>query len=140
MTKVKHPPRHKARELVLQSLYAMDCGSAEPEESFEQLSDEMSLSERHQDFASQLFALCRENIQWADGEISRLAKNWNLERINYIDRNILRMAMIELQYMPDAPYKVVINEAIELAKTFSTRESSSFVNGILDSFSKTLSH
>lgn len=138
MNKVKSPPRHKAREIVLKSLYALDCGTADPEKSFKQISSETSLPERHLNFASQLFTLCREHVDWADSQIGQLAKNWRIERINYIDRNILRMAIIELQYVPESPIKVVINEAIELAKTFSTHESSAFVNGILDTFSKSL--
>jgi len=136
MSKVKRPPRHQARELVLKALYALDCGT---EESFESLSDESSLAERHLNFAGELFKHCQKNSPWADEQITQLATNWRIERINYIDKNILRMAMVELQFMPDAPVKVVLNEAIELAKTFSTHESAAFVNGILDSFAKTLS-
>ena len=138
MIEVRRPPRHKARVLVLQTLYAVDCGGTEPEVSIEKLANEQSLSERYHQFASQLFELTRENINWADSEISSLLENWTIERINKIDRNILRMAMVELKHMPDVPVKVVINEAIELAKTYSTEESSSFVNGILDGFSRTI--
>ena len=140
MNKVKNSPRHKARELVLKSLYALDCGTADPDKSFKEISDDVSLPERQLKFAKDLFTICKEQVRWADEQISLLAKNWRIDRINYIDRNILRMAMIELQFMPDAPAKVVINEAIELAKTFSTHESSAFVNGILDTFSKSLAN
>ena len=140
MNQVKNSPRHRARELVLKSLYALDCGTADPDKSFKEISDDVSLPERQLKFAQDLFAVCKEQVRWADEQISLLAKNWRIDRINYIDRNILRMAMIELQFMPDAPAKVVINEAIELAKTFSTRESSAFVNGILDTFSKSLAN
>lgn len=139
MNKSKNSPRHKARELVLKSLYALDCGTTDSAKSFEQLSQELSLPEKQARFAAELFELCQEYSPWADEQISKFSTNWRIERINYIDRNILRMAMVELQHLPDAPIKVVMNEAIELAKTFSTQESSSFVNGILDSFSKTLS-
>jgi len=65
-----------------------------------------------------------------------LALNWRLERIAVIDQIVLRMAMTELRTMPDVPAKVVLNEAIELVKQYSTAESSAFVNGILDSFLK----
>ncbi len=140
MNKVNNSPRHKARELVLKSLYALDCGTTDPDKSFREISDNVTLPERQLKFAQDLFAVCKEQVRWADEQISLLAKNWRIERINYIDRNILRMAMIELQFMPEAPAKVVINEAIELAKTFSTNESSAFVNGILDTFSKSLAN
>jgi transcription antitermination factor NusB len=139
MTKPKNSPRHKARELVLKALYAKDCGTNEPTKSFEQIAKEAALPEKQARFSAELFELCQKHSEWADEQISRLAKNWRIERINYIDRNILRLAMVELQHLPDAPFKVVINEAIELAKTFSTHESASFVNGILDSFAKSLS-
>ncbi len=140
MTKVKNSPRHRARELVLKSLYALDCGTADPEKSFNEISADVKLPERQLKFARDLFDICKEQVHWADKQIGLLAKNWRIERINYIDRNILRMAIIELQFMPDSPTKVVINEAIELAKTFSTHESSGFVNGILDTFSKSLAN
>ena len=140
MNQVRNSPRHRARELVLKSLYALDCGTADPDKSFKEISDDVSLPERQLKFAQDLFAVCKEQVRWADEQITLLAKNWRIDRINYIDRNILRMAMIELQFMPDAPAKVVINEAIELAKTFSTHDSSAFVNGILDTFSKSLAN
>lgn len=142
MTKLKKPKssgRHKARELVLQSLYATDCGSSDNKDSFEQLSSQISISERHKEFAGQLYSKTREQINWADEQIAGLAKNWEVKRINSIDKNIIRMAMVEIRFVPDTPVKVVINEAIELAKTFSTKESASFVNGILDAFSKSVS-
>jgi N utilization substance protein B len=138
LKQLRRPPRHKARVLVLQALYAVDCGSTEPEVSIKRLANEASLSERYQQFATQLFQLTRENIDWADEQISSLLENWEIERINKIDCNILRMAMVELKHMPDVPVKVVINEAIEIAKTYSTDESSSFVNGILDGFANRL--
>ena len=138
MKKVSQPPRHKARVLVLQALYAVDCGSIEPEISIKKLASDQTLAEKHQLFASELFKLSRENLEWADGEITKLLENWKIERVNNIDKNILRMAMVELKHLPDVPVAVVINEAIELAKTFSTEKSASFVNGILDSFAKSI--
>ena len=80
--------------------------------------------------------MVRGNAEKADEYIAGLAENWHLERIAAIDRNILRMAITELEMIPDTPVKVVLNEAIELAKKFSTIESSKFVNGILDNFVK----
>ena len=78
------------------------------------------------------------NKDWADKIISGLAKNWDIKRIAELDLIILRMAMVELKLMPDIPEKVVLNEAIELAKKYSTEESPSFVNGILDNFLKNI--
>jgi len=67
-----------------------------------------------------------------DKEIRKYAENWDFERFAVVDKNILRMAVCEFFYFPDIPARVTINEAIELAKKYSTMDSSSFVNGILD--------
>lgn len=130
-------PRHHARELVLQSLYAIEHGEIEPDEAFDQIVGDQKISIRNREFAQLLYKLVREHSGWADEIIRGLAENWRLERIADIDRTILRMAMIEIEHVPDVPVKVVLNEAIELAKEYSTTESSRFVNGILDRFVKT---
>jgi len=131
---VSESPRRHARELVLQALYAVDCGNGQPEESLSGLLATESLSEKNAAFARQLFATVWRRREWADEQIKRLSTNWDISRVASIDRAILRMAVVELTEMPDVPVNVVLNEAIELAKKFSTRESSRFVNGILDSF------
>ncbi len=122
--------------MVLQALYAGEYGSAKPEQALADLLEEVPLPDRHAQFARQLFASTMRRGDWADAHISRLAVNWDIRRIAAIDRVILRTALVELDEFPDVPVKVVLNEAIELAKKFSTRESSRFVNGILDSFVK----
>ena len=71
-----------------------------------------------------------------DGNISRLATNWSLERISPIDKNILRLCMTELSGFPDIPKQVSINEAVELAKRYGGAESPAFVNGILDAYAR----
>lgn len=86
--------------------------------------------------------------QWTDGAwsrvracddlITRAAVRWKLSRLSHVDRGILRLSVYQLKYCPDIPYKVVINEAIELAKKYSTEHSPRFVNGVLDAVLKTL--
>jgi len=121
----------------LQALYACECGDVtEPAEDFSNVTGDEQLPRKVAEYAHHLVDLVRENREWADSQISRLARNWTLGRIAAVDRHILRMAMVELEHMPDVPVKVVLNEAIELAKMFSTGESSAFVNGILDNFVK----
>jgi N utilization substance protein B len=73
-----------------------------------------------------------ENRTELDRWIEAIARNWRIDRMAHLDRNILRLAVFELLFHPDTPYKVVINEAIDIAKRFSTGQSGSFVNGILD--------
>ena len=129
-------PRHRARELVLQGLYAQEIGEIPPQEVVDKILVDEDLSEVTIEYARRLYEQVRLNSAWADSVITRLATNWDLDRIAVIDRIILRLAMTEIKESPDVPVKVVLNEAIELAKCFSTGESSSFINGVLDSFAK----
>lgn len=81
---------------------------------------------------------CKNQSKKIDSLISQHASNWKIERISYIDRNILRIAIFEMIYIADIPPKVSINEAIEFSKVYGVAESSSFINGILDSVLATL--
>lgn len=129
-------PRTQARELVLQALYAVECGEASPDDDLFDIGSEDPPPPRALAYARKLFELVQTNSPQADQQISRLATNWDINRMAVIDRNILRLAIVELDHMVDVPVKVVLNEAIELAKKFSTVESSGFVNGILDQYVK----
>jgi N utilization substance protein B len=135
---MKKTGRSKARELVLQGLYAIETGETSPEKILEDVIKSDDLDAKAVEFATRLFEQVRNQKEWANKSISDLAHNWRLERIAVIDQIILRMAMTELNGMPDTPVKVVLNEAIELAKLYSTGESSGFINGILDTFVKNL--
>jgi len=73
----------------------------------------------------------RENFTYIDEQIQKFAKGWDIERLVKMDKDILRIAIIELLYVKDAPMKVIVDEALELAKKYSTDESSSFINGLL---------
>ena len=132
----KAAPRHRARDVVFRALYAVATGQESPKETFDQLLAEEELVDRNRDFAIELFDQVRAYQEEADEHIRRLARNWELERIALIDRIILRLALTELTKRPDIPMRVAINEAIELAKVYSTPDSPSFVNGILDSYVK----
>jgi len=137
---MKVHPRRRARELVLKALYASDCGETPDEKNFADVAKSQRLSASNLRFAHTLFSLVRRHLGWADEQISRLAKNWDVDRLAAVDHVILRMALVELEYLPETPVKVVLNEAIELAKKFSTSESASFVNGVLDAYVKTRGH
>ncbi len=133
-------PRRRVRELALQALYAAEIEELDPEEIIKSILDDQDLSEKNQTFARELFLLTYRNRKWADDQIQALAVNWDISRLADIDRNIMRMALVEIENIPDTPVKVVINEAIELGKKYSTGESSSFINGILDSYVKGKEH
>ncbi len=129
-------PRHLARIVVLQTLYAVEHAEQELDDAFDAIANKEGLKEQHRKFATDLLNAVVEKSIEMDEHISALAENWKIERIAFIDKNIMRMAMTELTMFIDVPVKVVLNEAIELAKEFSTKKSSQFINGILDSFIK----
>ncbi len=124
--------RTQARELALQLLYQLDLRGdeilAEVEEFFEKGPGAPEILA----FAKDLLHGWREHREAIDRRIEEVAKNWQLKRMAAIDRNILRLATYELLFRGDIPPLVAINEAIDIAKKFSTKNSGPFVNGILD--------
>jgi transcription antitermination factor NusB len=124
--------RHRAREFVLKALYAFELGSQTEQQIIETVIADSGLDDKTRIFAQSLFSLVVKNLAAIDLHIQELAENWALERMAVVDKNVMRMAVCEVEYMPDIPVKVAVNEAIELAKKYSTIESASFVNGILD--------
>jgi N utilization substance protein B len=128
--------RRKAREFALQMLYQWEQSGQKTAQVESQFWKGARAEAATRKFANQLF----EGAASAAGELDKLikqfAKNWRLERMAVIDKNILRLGIHELRSTSDVPAKVVINEAIELAKKFSTEESAPFINGILDAFHK----
>jgi transcription antitermination protein NusB len=129
--------RRHAREIALQILYQLDV---QEHLTVEQASglfwahfDEVERGdESARTFADQLVRGVRENLVEVDALLARASRNWRLERMARVDRNLLRLAAYELKYCADVPAKVAINEAIEIAKRFGTAESPAFVNGVLD--------
>lgn len=130
--------RHLARELVLKALYAEEIGDADALVLLNKLMADEGLSEKHAEFGRHLLKLAGESKAEAMKTVAALAENWQLDRLATIDRIIMCLAITEFREMPDVPVKVVMNEAIELAKTFSTSQSSAFINGILDRFVRQL--
>jgi N utilization substance protein B len=135
---VKKDWRRRGRESALQILYQWDLGRADIEVTIEtffdlQWPDRQPPPEALRAFAA---ALARDTVAGLgeiDGLIAEAAENWRPERMAVLDRLVLRMAVCELlRHSADAPPPVVINEAIELARTFSTEEAVKFINGMLD--------
>lgn len=127
--------RRRARWYALQVLYALDMN---PDEQAQKALDsygsefELEVDTRARPFARQLVLAVMAHAADIDQVIQHASRNWRLERMSRVDRNILRMATCELLHLHDAPVRVVINEAVELAKRFGATESPAFVNGILD--------
>ena len=123
--------RRKSREYALQMLFQWEMGKQEPsriEDGFWKIA---SAQKSTRDFANQLFENAAARAGELDPIISSHAQNWRIERIAAIDRTILRLALAELR-TTGTPAKVVIDEAVELAKKFSSEDASAFINGILD--------
>lgn len=124
--------RTRARELALQFLYQVDVGG---EDTLLQINDFLTNETKDRDvqrFAVELIQGTWKTRNESDNLIKKIARNWDIHRMAVIDRNILRMAVYEMQMGRGTPPKVVINEAIELGKRFSTQHSGKFINGILD--------
>lgn len=129
--------RRKSREYALQMLFQWEMGKQEPsriEDGFWKIAHAQKST---RDFANQLFESAAARAAELDPVISSHAKNWRIERIAAIDRTILRLALAELR-ATSTPAKVVINEAVELAKKFSSEDASAFINGILDAAAKSI--
>ncbi len=125
--------RRLIREKVLQVLYAYEI-SREPIESIiETIAGELKKEQPTFEFAKQLILKVLETGEELDRMIQKRVANWEFNRLAVIDRIILRMCTCELIYFEDIPPKVSINEAIEIARRFSTEKSDKFVNGVLDS-------
>ncbi|NQT24789.1 transcription antitermination factor NusB [candidate division KSB1 bacterium] len=129
--------RRKARELVLQGLYALEVSDNPIKTVIEEI-EEQDPDPTVQEFACDLLRKTVHNHTELDEVVSKSVKNWNFDRIAIIDRLILRQSLCELMHFEEIPPKVTINEAIDLAKKFSTAESGRFVNGILDAVLKQL--
>jgi N utilization substance protein B len=136
-------PRHRAREAALQILYHWEIAGGEVERAADlffgqQWPDTGPAPEPLRQFATELARATVSRLEAIDPLIAATAERWRPERMPVIDRLILRMATCELQRDRDTPPAVVINEALELARTFSTEESVRFINGMLDAIRKKL--
>ena len=124
--------RRKLREHILQLLYQVEVSKNSPEETFSYYIKDEQPDKDSKEFVRQILFGVYEKQKELDSLISQFAQNWKLHRIALIDKNILRMATYEMLYLKDIPHVVSINEAVDIAKKYSTADSGKFVNGILD--------
>ena len=131
--------RRKSRELTLQMLFQADMGKQEPDAVRKTFWGERNnVEEDVRGFAEDLFRVACDRSDEIDGLIEKHAQHWRMDRMAAVDRNILREAVAEFLGYPKTPRAVVINEALEIARKFSTPESVQFINGVLDSIGKEL--
>jgi N utilization substance protein B len=140
---MKKDRRRRAREATLQILYQWDVGRGEVNRAVEtffghQWPDAQPAPDEVRAFASALARDTVTRLDAIDAVVAETAQNWRPERMAVLDRLILRMAVCELMRDPDTPPAVVINEALELARTFSTEDAVKFINGMLDAIRKKL--
>jgi N utilization substance protein B len=128
--------RRLSRELALKVLFQIDLVNTNMEEALKYNFESNELSKEVKEFTIILVRGVISNLAEIDKEIKSYTNNWSLERITNIDRNILRIAIYEILYIDNIPKSVSINEAVELAKKYSTKSSFSFVNGVLGKINK----
>ena len=141
MVRSRKDPRRHARESALQVLYQWEIGRRDVDEAADtffafQWPNADPPSDELRAFATALAHDTVDRLAAVDSLIAETAERWRPERMAVVDRLILRMAICEMLRDPDTPRPVVINEALELARTFSTEESVKFINGMLDAIRK----
>ncbi|MEC7981371.1 MAG: transcription antitermination factor NusB [Candidatus Neomarinimicrobiota bacterium] len=137
MPKAKHT-RRSARETVLQALYAVEVGQEHEAKALKDILGREKRDEEINEFIVELFEISLKNRDWCENEIKSRLNNWEFERVAVLDRLLLILAISEIFFIDNIPPKVSIAEAIEIAKQFSTEESSAFINGVLDNIYKSL--
>ena len=131
--------RRKSRELALQMLFQADMSHQPAEEVQRTFWGERSAVEGDtRAFADELFSAALERAPEIDSLIERHAEHWRMERMAVVDRNLLRAGVAEFLGFPETPKPVIINEALEIARKFSSPESVHFINGVLDSIARAL--
>jgi N utilization substance protein B len=132
--------RRKARECALQMLFAADVASTRPDELARDFWSELAdgeLDEDGREFATRLALGALAHLEEVDERIKSRAEHWRIDRMATVDRNVLRLAVYEFLHEP-TPRTVAINEALEVARRFSTYEATQFINGILDAIKRDL--
>lgn len=124
--------RRKSRECALQVLFQLNITKQETIKALNQFQEHFAPDGEADEFLKRLVLGVLEHRQELDRLIEQYSENWRLDRINIIERNILRMALFELLYCEEIPPKVTINEAIDLGKWYGSGDSGGFINGILD--------
>jgi transcription antitermination protein NusB len=127
--------RSTSRRLAMQALYQIDLSGISPEEAINSAKGDEEFKHETVEYASCLVDKTLENLKEIDRKISSSSKGWTVGRMGAVDRNILRLAVCELDHVKESPFAVIVDEAVELAKKYGGEESKKFINGVLSSFS-----
>jgi|SRR5690554_5465361 len=124
--------RRRGREAALQMLFEIDATGQSAESAIRNYWATLASSVEGRDFADKIVRGVMGDLERIDEMIRGVSRNWRLERMARVDRNVIRLATFELVAFEDIPRKVTLNEAVELAKRYGSENSASFVNGVLD--------
>ena len=130
--------RRSAREAVLQALYAIEIGEEIRSKALKDILSREKRDTETKDFIVNLFDVSLNNRDWCEEQIKSRLNNWEFKRVAVLDRLLLLVAIAEIFFVDSVPPKVSISEAIQIAKKYSTEDSSAFVNGVLDSIYKSV--
>ena len=130
--------RRSAREAVLQALYAVEIGEEIRSKALKDILGREQRDSETKDFIVHLFEVSLENRDWCEEKIKSSLNNWEFKRVAVLDRLLLVVALAEIFFIDTVPPKVSISEAIQIAKKYSTEDSSAFINGVLDNIYKTV--
>jgi N utilization substance protein B len=130
--------RRKARECALQILFQLEFGSESLEEVLRDFWQHQKVASEVKDYGEYLVRGINQHKQEIDDIIQQASKNWRLERMAVVDRNVLRIAVYEMMIEKNLASPIIINEAIEIARKFSGQEAAIFINGLLDSINRRL--
>ena len=128
--------RRTAREGVLEALFSHQFSDTERKVTIDRVLENAPDRKDNLDFITLLFNSVLDNVKWADDLIKTHLQNWEFDRVAKVDRVLLRMGICEIYFIKEVPSKVSITEMVEIAKVYSTDESPSFINGILDAVYK----
>ncbi|MFH1476531.1 MAG: transcription antitermination factor NusB [Verrucomicrobiota bacterium] len=130
--------RRFGREWAVQFLFQHDFNAGDQERALDDFWELQNVDPKSRPFAAELIKGVLEHLHELDERIQNYADHWDVKRLNAVDRNAMRLALFEMLFRPDIPPVVSINEAVDIAKRFSSNESGKFVNGILDRARKDL--
>lgn len=128
--------RHAARDAAFKALFWVDCAGGDPQGALAYLGDALACSGADLSFAGELVHGVVANQAQLDDIIATLSREWQVRRMPYVDRNVMRLALYEMLHRVDIPASVAANEAVELAKMYGGEESGRFVNGIIGQVAK----
>ena len=136
MSSSKHHPRRDAREGAMQALFASQFSDESPPKILARFLDSFIKNRENVCFIEELYHCVIKHSKWADDLIKIHLQNWDFNRVAQVDQVLLRMGVCEIFFIDDITPKVTITEMVEIAKIYSTEESSGFINGVLDSVFK----